>query len=113
MGEHGYTRSWLQCQRKMKHLKMAYRKAKDNNNRSGRGRITCPFFDELDAVLGDRPAFCPGEGDVIDSKITSVTMDTTSTYSDEDNGVNDGEKEGKSGQCVVVIQQLCTNNIYI
>lgn len=32
---------------------------KDNNNRSGKERITCPFFDELDAILGTRAASTP------------------------------------------------------
>ena len=32
---------------------------KDSNRVSGRGRITCPFYDELDAVLGTRAASTP------------------------------------------------------
>lgn len=56
MAERGYARSWQQCQRKIKHLKVIYRKTKD----SGQERDTCPFYDELDMVLGDRPSFSPG-----------------------------------------------------
>ncbi|GAA6079231.1 E3 ubiquitin-protein ligase TRIM39-like [Tachysurus ichikawai] len=68
MNEQGYTRTWQQCQRKIKSLKLIYRKAKDNNNnRSGRARVTCPFFEELDRVLGDKPSFVPGDGEVLDT----------------------------------------------
>ena len=32
---------------------------KDSNDISGRGRITCPCYDELDAILGTRAASSP------------------------------------------------------
>ena len=32
---------------------------KDNNARSGRGRITCPFYEELDSVLCKRACSSP------------------------------------------------------
>ena len=32
---------------------------KDGNNVSGTDRKTCPFYDELDAILGTRPASTP------------------------------------------------------
>ena len=32
---------------------------KDNNRRSGKGRAGCPFFEELDAILGSRAASEP------------------------------------------------------
>ncbi|XP_042253848.1 uncharacterized protein DDB_G0271670-like isoform X2 [Thunnus maccoyii] len=52
-----------------KHLKNAFRKAKDSN-KSGRNRISCPFCEELDRVLGDQPSLCPG-GDVLDSELNN------------------------------------------
>ncbi|KAM9321800.1 uncharacterized protein KZ484_021867 isoform 2-T2 [Pholidichthys leucotaenia] len=77
MGENGYKRSWLQCQRKIKQLKLAYRKAKANK-RKGRRRVTCSFFEEIDAVLSDRPALGPGQSHFED-------MDSMeSSNSDED-----------------------------
>lgn len=51
MEEHGWKRSWLQCQRKVKRLKVLYHKAKDNVKK----RITCPFFEDLDRILCERP----------------------------------------------------------
>ena len=44
---------------KIKKLKSDYSKAKDSNNRSGRGRTICTFFNYLDAILGCRPATAP------------------------------------------------------
>lgn len=67
MSERGYSRTWLQCQRKINHLKVTYCKTKDS--RSGLERITCPFYEELDIVLGDRPSFFPGAGTVCESEV--------------------------------------------
>ena len=38
---------------KVKSLKAKYKEAKDLNQRSGRGRVTCPFYEELERILGD------------------------------------------------------------
>jgi hypothetical protein len=46
----GYDRTWQQCRVKIKNLTATYRKIKDNNNRSGRGRSDFPFYDDLDRV---------------------------------------------------------------
>ena len=44
-----------QCQRKIKHLKTHYKKAKDaNRNQTGGERNTSPFYDEVDSILGCR-----------------------------------------------------------
>ena len=51
--------TWLQCQRKIKHLKVAYHKAKDNNNKNGQSSTTCLFFEELDEILYNRPTLQP------------------------------------------------------
>lgn len=69
MEANGYSRSWQQCKRKIKHLKSTFRKAKGSNKKSSRDRISCPFYKELDRVLGDR--FCPGDSDVLDSKLNN------------------------------------------
>uniref|UniRef100_A0A8C1LBT1 Myb/SANT-like DNA-binding domain-containing protein n=1 Tax=Cyprinus carpio TaxID=7962 RepID=A0A8C1LBT1_CYPCA len=61
MAEHGYRRSWLQCQRKIKSLRAKYKEVKDWNKLSGRQRITCPFYEELDRILGDKPSVQPLE----------------------------------------------------
>ena len=43
----------------MKNLKTKYREVKDHNRETGRGRITCKFYAELDRILGHRPASVP------------------------------------------------------
>ena len=50
--EQGVERDWNQCRAKVKNLKSEYRSVKDSNNRTGKGRKTCKFFEELDSVLG-------------------------------------------------------------
>ncbi|KAL0149633.1 hypothetical protein M9458_055160 [Cirrhinus mrigala] len=56
MAEKGYRRSWLQCQRKVKALKSKYKEVKDHNSKSGNGRITFQFYDQMDRILGDKPS---------------------------------------------------------
>ena len=38
---------------------MANIQVKDGNNVSGTNRVTCPFYDEMDAILGNRAASAP------------------------------------------------------
>ncbi|KAK3732230.1 hypothetical protein QZH41_007523 [Actinostola sp. cb2023] len=47
----GY-RTAEQAKNKMKTLIDEYKNVVDNNNRSGRDRITCPYFEDIDEVLG-------------------------------------------------------------
>ncbi|CAI5689075.1 unnamed protein product [Oreochromis niloticus] len=70
MIERGHRRTWLQCQRKIKSLRAKFKEAKDINKRSGRGRVTCPFYDELDGIGGDKPSCQPIE--LIDSSIETA-----------------------------------------
>ena len=32
---------------------------KDGNQVSGKGRVTCPLYEEIDNILGNRAASCP------------------------------------------------------
>ena len=59
MSNYGYKRDWTQCRNKIKNLKKEYRTIKDHNRETGKGRKTCRFFDELDAILGHRSASTP------------------------------------------------------
>ena len=87
MDEKGYKRDWKQCRAKIKNLKGEYRSVKDHNNGTGRGRKTCKFFSELDAILGCRPASIP-----------SVLLESSNTpelQSDGDGEDGDGNANGK------------------
>uniref|UniRef100_A0A3Q0RN39 Myb/SANT-like DNA-binding domain-containing protein n=1 Tax=Amphilophus citrinellus TaxID=61819 RepID=A0A3Q0RN39_AMPCI len=100
MAERGYRRSWFQCQRKIKSLRAKYKEAKDSNKRSGRGRVTCPFYEELDRILGDKPSVQPLE--LLDScfaeeeseeRSPGPAANTTSTASG-DTGVSFAHRPG-------------------
>lgn len=60
LAEMGIYRTGDQCREKMKGLKVAYRKAKENNS-VGRPPIKCPFYDEIDQIMTQyincRPGF--------------------------------------------------------
>lgn len=56
-----FFKSALQIRTRWKSLKLQYYKAKRNNNISGNNRVQCPFCEELDELLGYRPA-CNVEG---------------------------------------------------
>ena len=57
--EQGHERDWVQCRAKIKNLKTKYRESKDHNGKTGRGRKTCKFYEQLDRILGHRPASVP------------------------------------------------------
>ena len=42
-------------------VKEQFKESEDTNQRSGRGRITCPFHCELEHILGDEPSCQPLE----------------------------------------------------
>uniref|UniRef100_A0A8D0BYC9 SCAN box domain-containing protein n=1 Tax=Salvator merianae TaxID=96440 RepID=A0A8D0BYC9_SALMN len=79
LAEMGIYRTGDQCREKMKGLKVAYRKAKENNS-VGRPPIKCPFYDEIDQIMTQyincRPGFPSevGEG-------SSVTTDRQESLS--------------------------------
>ena len=54
LAKQGYDCDWQQCRSKKKNLKGDYRKVKDNNGETGRGRKTCKFYSELDSILSKR-----------------------------------------------------------
>uniref|UniRef100_A0A1A7WMI7 Myb/SANT-like DNA-binding domain-containing protein n=1 Tax=Iconisemion striatum TaxID=60296 RepID=A0A1A7WMI7_9TELE len=74
MGSRSFSRSWRQCQRKIKQLKGLYRRAK--KSQSNRDRTSCVCYEELDRVLGDKPSFrCDDAACVVDFKQESTGED--------------------------------------
>ena len=59
LARNGIHKSSDQCRAKMKKPKTDYRKVKDKNGKTGRGRSIWKYFDALDAILGHRPATKP------------------------------------------------------
>ena len=84
-------RTAVQCREKIKKLKGEYRKAKDNNTKSGRGRTICAFFNQLDAILGCRPASAPSSviGSMDQEFETSEETGSGSMSTVEDSDVTD------------------------
>ena len=71
-------------------MKTLYKKLNDSNNRSGRGRKTSKFFDDLDAILCSRPATHPPI--VVDSLDRSEECNSDDVDSDmEREGWCDGQ----------------------
>jgi hypothetical protein len=79
----GYNRDGQQCRVKIKNLKKNYREVKDHNGETGRGRKTCKFFKEMDAILGHRPASAP-----------TVILDTGTPISDSQDSAEGEEAQG-------------------
>ena len=59
LNDNGCKRTASQCKTELHNLKLKYKKAKLRNNTSGQSRNACPFFEELDAVLGTKPSIAP------------------------------------------------------
>ena len=100
----GFITTWQQCRVKIKNLTATYRKLRDSNRRSGRGRADFPFYSIIDGVLGTRPATQPV------NLLSSTSSNSTSpldrpgvsaddseeatTDNEEDDEVEDGEENG-------------------
>ena len=54
-----FSRSGTQCREKMKKLRNEYKKIKDSNGKTGRERKSMKFFEQLNDILGTRPATRP------------------------------------------------------
>ena len=59
MTDQGYERTPEECKIRMLTLKRFCRQWKGNMKKSGKGRKTCKYFEELDTLLGTRPASRP------------------------------------------------------
>ena len=85
MTEQGHKRDGEQCKTKIKNLNTH---VKDHNNISGNNKKTCPFYDELDAVLGHRPASAPSL--VLDASEGGLSVAVEPTERDEsEDGMNE------------------------
>ena len=52
--QQGPTKTIKQCKTKLITLKDTYKKAKDNNVKTGTAPMTCPFYNHIDEILGTR-----------------------------------------------------------
>ncbi|XP_048364390.1 uncharacterized protein LOC125439349 isoform X2 [Sphaerodactylus townsendi] len=56
MAKRGHERTAQECRTKTKTMRRDYKKAKDSSS-SGSGRITCPFYEQLDRILAGESSF--------------------------------------------------------
>ena len=54
-----FARTGSQCREKIKKLRNEYKKIKDTNGKTGRGRKSMKFYEQLNEILGTRPATRP------------------------------------------------------
>ena len=97
MNDKGYNRDIDQCKTKIKNLKKTYTNVKDYNGKSGNDKMTCPFFNELDTVLGHRPASAPPL--VLDASAGGISVEP-SEGRDDDRG---------NGRFILVVLWLLHN----
>ena len=76
--ESGYSRSGDQYKTRMHNLQQKYKKVKTVNNTSGQGKISFPFYEEIDKVLGRKPSINPL------STLSSVTGGSSSSSDNTD-----------------------------
>ena len=88
--EHDIIRSANQCRDKIKKLKASYKKAKDNNGKTGKGRSIWKFYDIIDRVLGHRPASQPYA--VIDTSSTNAGTANEEDISDDQTDLQIGDE---------------------
>ena len=105
----GFNRTWQQCRVKIKNRTATYRKLRDSNRRSGRGRADFPFYSIIDGVLGTRPATQPVNLLSSTSSNSASPLDrpgvsaddseeaTTDNKDGEENGDGSGSPSGGSG----------------
>ena len=55
----GKVNSGELCRGKVKKLRQEYKKIKDGHNQTGRGRTKWKFYDQINELLGNRPATRP------------------------------------------------------
>ena len=97
----GPTKTIKQCKAKLRTLKDAYKKAKDFNENTGTAPMTCPFYNDIDGILGTRDIVkLPGVREVEvneDDHINpsgSITKDTENPVNIfKANNTNDEEKD--------------------
>ena len=82
----------------MKSLKAKFKETKDVNQRSSRGRITCPFYEELNRILGDRPIVQQLE--LLDSSV-ALAEDEPQTPESETSSAGSDETDVDTGKLTI------------
>ena len=87
----GYDKDWQQCRIKVKNLKNQYKKGKDHNGVTGNGRKVFKYYEQLDRILGHRPASLP-------TVLVDTASDDTDMRLEENDILSTQEDDGKISQ---------------
>ena len=108
MKDGGYDRTYQQCRDKIKKLKVEYKKERDRVGHTGEGKSMWDFFNEMDNILGHKPATKP-----------PIVIDSMNTESEdvlppqEQVPTHDNEEESlpvSSDSSTASLQQASENN---
>lgn len=91
---------WSKCKDRLDYLRKKYREVIKHNKKSGADPITCPFYEELDAVLGCRPMNNPGQN----------RMDNGGSSDDEESDCGSSENTTTQNSSVEVDTEVDINN---
>ena len=93
----GHEKSAPACRTKIKKLRAAYKSASDKMKRSGSGRVVCPHYDLLDAVLGNRPEVTP----VVNSHLGVEEVEENEEEGEDegDDGILPGSSQAEGKIC--------------
>lgn len=98
----GHNRTAVQCREKIKKLKKDYRKIKDHNGKTGRGRKKWAFYDKMDGIMRDKHSTTPPV--VVDTSaevICAIQEDCTTINGEERSEVSDVEHDlEEDGECI-------------
>ena len=100
----GHKRTPKQCKDKLKNLRQFYKDIKDGHEKSGYNSDNWPYFEMIDAVLGDRPATRPPvvvdttlPSDSNGSDLHNSTSTSDNSRGDEDVPLPTAEDSGDEG----------------
>ncbi|KAK3920416.1 Zinc finger and SCAN domain-containing protein 29 [Frankliniella fusca] len=83
--------TWQQCKDKIKYVRKEYMKAKDWSRQSGNSPKTCPFYEEMDEALGDKPCVEP-----VALASSTIKRPATKGSASDDGCESDGSEESNS-----------------
>ncbi|XP_023211224.1 uncharacterized protein LOC111614077 [Centruroides sculpturatus] len=95
MNENNYLVTGNQCDEKWRNLKKTYKKIKDGNKQTGRGRSQWEFFSMMDEILGQRPDIEPPA--IFESSSSTVqVLNIVESNSEDPGNIGIGGIESKS-----------------
>ncbi|XP_011406090.1 PREDICTED: zinc finger and SCAN domain-containing protein 29-like [Amphimedon queenslandica] len=93
--EKSFNYNWKQCRTKVKNLTQRYRKIKDGHTVSGTDRKSCPYYEQIDKILGCEPYDEEAEND--DPELSAATGESSCEPLSETTAVLEETSASSSG----------------